>query len=115
MKKGLIVIVALVLSLSITLVSCGPKKEASSSDAIKIAKSMDTLEEKTNYLIGQAKAFYNSKDFQDSVEIAQYILRYLDRDSAEAKSLIEKAKNAIAAKTQKAVDKAKQGMMDLGK
>lgn len=108
--------ILLVLSIvSLGLFSCGPKKEATSKDAIKVAESMSTLKEKADYLIGQAKAFYGSKQFQDAIDSAQYVLRYLDKESEEAKGLIQKAKDALTTQAQKAVDDAKKAMSDFGK
>jgi hypothetical protein len=81
-----------ILIVSVSLTGCGAKKAESSKEAIDMAKTMETAQEKANYLIGQAKAFYNSKEFQDAVDVAQYVLRYVDKDSQQAKDLVEKAK-----------------------
>ncbi len=110
MKKLLAVMISLVLLTSIVLVGCGPKKEASSKDAITKAQAMATVKEKVDYLVAQAQAFYNSKDFQNVVDIGQYILSSVDKDSQAAKDLIAKAKNALAAEAQKAVDKVKSSI-----
>lgn len=107
MKRFLAVAISLVLLSSMVLVGCGPKREASSQDAIKKIQTMATAKEKVDYLVGQAQAFYNSKDFQGVIDVAQYILSYLDKESLAAKDLITKAKNALAAEAQKAVDKVK--------
>jgi len=77
------------------LVGCG-QTSSGSQEAIETAKTMEvSTEEKVKYLTSQAKAFYNSKQFQDSVDVAQYVLRYLDRDSQEAKELFEMAKKGL--------------------
>lgn len=110
MKKFLAVVIALVLLTSIALVGCGAKKEASSKDAITKAQAMATVKEKVDYLAAQAQAFYNSKDFQSVIEVGQYILGYLDKESQTAKNLIMKAKEALAAEAQKAVDKVKNSI-----
>ncbi len=110
MKKTLAVIISLVLLTSIALVGCGPKKEASSQDAITKAQAMATVKEKVDYLAAQAQSFYNSKDFQNVIDVAQYILGSLDKDSQAAKDLITKAKNALAAEAQKAVNKVKSSI-----
>jgi len=83
------------LVLSVVVAGCGPKKEASGSAAIEKSKSLQTTEEKVDYLIKQAEAFYNSDDFQNSVDVAQYVLATLDKDSGEAKALLEKAKEQL--------------------
>ncbi|PIQ89674.1 MAG: hypothetical protein COV72_01810 [Candidatus Omnitrophica bacterium CG11_big_fil_rev_8_21_14_0_20_42_13] len=104
----IILVGCLVLGLGIS--GCAQKKAASSTEAIEISKSMETVEQKANYLIGQAKAFYNSRNFQEAVDIAQYVLRAVDKDSQEAKSLLEKAKEALVAKTREVADKTTEDM-----
>lgn len=86
------------------------KVAESSKEAIEIAKSLATVKEKSSYLIAQANTLYNSKKFQDTVDIAQYILNYLDKDSQEAMSLLEKAKKALVAKAQEAVGTAAESV-----
>ena len=83
-------------------VACA-KKAASAGEAIQSSQSLKTVEEKVNYLMKQAEAFYSSKEFQQAVDIAQYVLTNLDKDSQSAKSLIERAKNELQTAAQKAV------------
>jgi hypothetical protein len=106
---------SLVCLLSLGFVSgCSSNKASSSAEAISLSKAMETTQEKGEYLIGQAKAFYNSKDFQGAVDIAQHILKYVDKDSQEAKNLLEKAKEQLKVKAAAALDGMK-GAMGLGK
>lgn len=105
MRRNLMVIIVSCLALSFVVLGCSQKKAASSKEAIDAAKVMQTVQQKTDYLIGQAKAFYNSKDFQSAVDLAQYVLAYVDKDSQEAKNLLEKAKQALTAKAEEAVNK----------
>ena len=97
------------LVLGLALYGCGgaPKAE-SSRQAIDVAKTMQDAQEKVNYLIGQAKAFYNSKEFQDAVNTAQYVIQHLDKESSAAKNLLDKAKKALAEQAQSAVDDARK-------
>lgn len=102
MKKALFLTVVICLSLGIFAISGCAKKAASSNEAIQNAESLATVQEKANYLVQQAEAFYNSKEFQQAIQTAQYVLSNLDKDSQPAKNLIEKAKaqlEAIAKKT----------------
>jgi hypothetical protein len=113
MRRGILFI--LITGLFFGLVAgCGPQKEGSAQEAIDAAKAMETVKEKTDYLIAQAKAFYNSKDFQGAIDIAQYILSYLDKDSSSAQDLIEKAKNALMEQAQSAADSLKGGVESFG-
>jgi hypothetical protein len=101
MKKGLIIVMALCLAASITLVGCGAQKAESGTVAIDNAKAMKTTQEQTKYLLGQAQAFINTKEFQYAIDVLQYVLRYLDADSTEAKELLRKAQDAMAVEMQK--------------
>lgn len=105
MRKSRLAVVAVALVLSLALSGC-TKKAASSQEAISNTRSMQTLQEKVDYLVAQAKAFYNSKDYQQAVDISQYILARLDNTSAQAKDILAKAKEQLKA----AVDKASAGV-----
>ena len=100
MRKVGFLILVFCLGSSLVLVGCGAKKAASSNEAIELSKTMQTVEQKANYLLGQAKTFYNSKDFQQAVNVAQYVLSYVDKNSTEAQSLLEKAKAQLTALAQ---------------
>ena len=115
MNKLLVVMFAGCLVVGLILTGCGEKKVASSKEAIQTAKAMETTQEKVDYLIGQAKAFYNSKEFQGAVDITQYILRYLDKDSQAARDLLDKAKSQLTAAAKGAVEDVKKGFGDFGK
>lgn len=79
------------------------KKSASANDAIQNSASLKTVKEKADYLMGQANAFYNSKEFQQAIQTAQYVLNNFDQNSQAAKNLIEKAKSRLQSSAQKAV------------
>ncbi|MDP8234359.1 MAG: hypothetical protein P9M06_06130 [Candidatus Saelkia tenebricola] len=68
---------------------------STATEAINIAKTLDTKEEKLSYLVTQASNLYNSEKFQDVIDIAQYILTYLDKNSHVAKNLFEKATSKL--------------------
>jgi gas vesicle protein len=108
MKVKVFSVIALFMACVMLLPGCGAGKAESSKAAIDNVKTMQTVQEKTDYLVSQAKAFYNSKDFQGAVDIAQYVLRYLDKDSQQAKNLLEEAKNKIQANAQALLDQAKK-------
>jgi len=108
MKRISYILAVGLIVMSFAVAGCGAQKAESSSAAIAATKTMQTTQEKTDYLVSQAKAFYNSKDFQGAIDIAQNILRYLDKDSLAAKDLLEKAKERLAAKAQGMLDQAKK-------
>jgi len=99
-KRVAIWVLAFCLFSGLLLLGCGAKKSASSNEAIQLSKTLQTAQQKVDYLVGQAKAFYNSKDFQQAVDIAQYVLAYVDKNSTQAKSLLEKAKEQLTALAQ---------------
>ncbi|MBD3265015.1 MAG: hypothetical protein GF375_07920 [Candidatus Omnitrophica bacterium] len=105
MDKILTVFTVSFLVFGLSIAGCS-QKSPSSSEAIEAAKAMETVEKKVDYLIGQAKVFYNSEEFQQAIDIGQYILSSLDKDSEQAKSLLQKAKEALSAKAQEAVGAA---------
>ena len=88
------------------------KTAENSQEAIAVAKTLATVADKKNYLIEQAMSLYNSEKLQDVINIAQYILQYLDKDSQAAAGLLEKAKQALTAKTQEAVGGVMGGIKD---
>ena len=109
------VITAVLLCTGLVLAGCGAQKEASSSVAIDKAQVMATVQQKTDYLVGQARAFINSKQFDQAVSVAQYILSNVDSNSQEARSLLEKAKSQLTAQAKSAVESAKKQFGGFGK
>jgi hypothetical protein len=103
-----------VAAVGVSLCGC-TKKAASSTEAIEASKALQSAGQKVDYLINQAKAFYNSKDFQQAIDISQYILAYVDKNSTEAKSLLEKAKADLSAMGQKKLDELKGKIGSFGK
>ena len=103
MKRTLIAVLA-VMFIAASAVGCGQQKASSSSEAISRAEMMESMQAKKDYLVGQAKAFYNSDEFQQAVDVAQYILKNLDKDSAEAKQILEDAKSMLQQKMQEGMD-----------
>ncbi|MFA5088916.1 MAG: tetratricopeptide repeat protein [Candidatus Omnitrophota bacterium] len=103
MKKALLVGAVVVVSFGLLLSAGCAKKSASAKEAIQNSQSLNTVQEKVDYLVKQAEAFYNSKEFQQAIETAQYVLSNLDSKSQSAVSLIEKAKTQLQAAAQKAV------------
>ena len=92
MKKLLLFFCVCLLVFGFALAACGQKKASSSSEAIDTAKAMESVEKQANYLVKQAELFYTSKEYKDAVASAQYVLNNLDKESAKAQELLEKAK-----------------------
>lgn len=103
MRKTLLLGAVICLSCGMFLSAGCTKKSASPNEAIQSSQTLKTVQEKAGYLIKQAEAFYNSKEFQKAVDTAQYVLSNLDSNYQPAKDLIEKAKAQLQAVAQKAV------------
>jgi hypothetical protein len=103
MKKILFLGLITCLSFCIIINSGYAEQLSLSSQVIQKSQTLKTVQEKTNYLIKQAQAFYSSKEFQQAIEVAQYVLSNLDRNSQPAKNLIEKAKAQLQNAAGKAV------------
>lgn len=101
---------SLLMAVFIAFGCSAQEKAVSVKDAIETAKTIAAVGEKSSYLIDQAKVFYSSEDFQSAVELAQYVLQNVDKDSKDAKALLEKAKQALSAKAKEAVDATADSM-----
>lgn len=101
MNKSLLLIFTTIVLAGFLTGGCA-KKEANSQQAIEQSKSMKTVDAQVKYLVGQANAFINSKQFDQAIATAKYVLTNLDQNSAEAKSILEKAQAELT-KTAKAV------------
>ena len=93
---------------------CGGQKADTSQEAISIAKAMETTKGKTDYLISQANAFIKADDFRGAIDIANFILRYLDSNSGEAKFLLDRAKSDLVAQYKKTGDAVKKSFAGFG-
>lgn len=115
MRKAWVLLFTLIFCSAALLYGCGPQKAATTGEAIQASKAMQTVDQKVNYLIDQAKAFYNSKDYQGAIDIAQYVLSAIDQDSAQAKSIIERAKDALSKMAKEQAEKLKGAVGSMGK
>ena len=97
MKKTFLFLLVICFSLGLLQYGCMVKKEESSSVAIEKSQTLTSVQEKSSYLIGQAKAFYNAKEYQQAIDTAKYILSNIDENSMQAKDIIEKAKKELEA------------------
>jgi len=113
MRRAVVMMVIVCLALSLGVVGC-TKKAATAQEAIQNVKSIEDVEAQVKYLVGQANAFVSSKEFDQAIQAAQYILSNLDQNSAQAKSIIEMAKEKMAAEAQKAMDDVKSKIAGFG-
>ncbi|MFH1413398.1 MAG: hypothetical protein ABIG56_00930 [Candidatus Omnitrophota bacterium] len=111
-----VLILTLCLFSSFVLFACAPvEKAATSLEAIEKSKTMEKVQEKTRYLISQTKAFYNAKEFQRAIDVAQYVLIAVDKESSEAQKIIEKAKAQLKAAAENVAGNVKQKLGAFGK
>ncbi len=100
-------IVGMVLSLSL-LVGCGQKPAANATEAIEYAKQLDTAKQQSDYLVSQALALLNSKDYQEAAKTAQYVLSSVDTQSQPAKQVLEESKSRLASDAKAALGDSKE-------
>ena len=117
MKKifGVVLVCFIVLAVAMTGCAQTAPKSTSSQEAITQAQALTTVPEKVKYLVGQANAFLNSKQFDQAINTAQYILSNLDASSLDAKSIIEKAKAELQKAGQKALSDVTGKLGSFGK
>jgi len=110
-KVGLILFVCL---LGVGMIAgCAQKPQAENSKgAIQQAQGLETVDAKVKYLVGEANAFLSSEKFDDAINIAKYILAELDKDSTEAKTILERAEAELKAFAEKKAEEAKKALAD---
>ena len=113
--RKLTAVFAVVLLASVFVVFGCAKKAANSQEAIENAKQMKTVEEQANYLVGQANAFVNSKNFDEAINTAKYVLANLDSNSQAAKDIVTKATEEMKKAAMGAVDDMKNKLGSFGK
>lgn len=114
-SKGISVTALCLISL-LLLFGCAQKPTtAGSKEAIDTASAMESMQEKAAFLMKEAQAFYSSEKFQDAIDTAQYVLRYVDKDSQAAKDLIERAKQELIKLAESKTAEMKEKVLDLGK
>jgi hypothetical protein len=114
MKKWMAVLVVIFTGVGLLLGCAKSDKQVSSAAAIQAAEAIQDAQGKLNYLIGQAKSFYNSKEFKQAVEVAQYILAKVDQNSLTAKQILQDATAKLQAMANQAVSDVKQKIDSLG-
>ncbi len=91
-----------------SLVAGCAQQAKSASEAIEHAKTLPTPQAQADYLVGQARSFLNSKEYQEAMQAVQYVLSSVDSNSKAASDLLEKIQKQLAGDAQKAVGDAKK-------
>ncbi len=107
MRRFLVIVIMLCLAAGFTVIGCGPKKAATSLEAINISKTLAPVDKKTKYLLSQAWGFLNSGKLRDAINTSQYVIRNLDKNSSEAQRILRKSQDAMAVQLQKAAREAR--------
>jgi hypothetical protein len=106
MRSPLVVLSVLAM---VSLVAAGcAKRAASSSEAIEHAKTLTVPQEQVNYLVGQAQAFLSSKNYQEAIKTAQYVLSNVDANAQAAKDVLEKATQQLKRDAEQAAGDVKK-------
>lgn len=82
---------------------CGGRQSASSSDAIRNARTLTTPDRQADYLVAQARGFLRKKDYQEALKTLQYVLASVDMRSETAQQLLEETKTRLAREAQSVV------------
>lgn len=107
-KKFPFLIVVLSFAIGLVIYGCAQKPTAANSnEAISHAQTLSSLEEQGKYLAKEANAFINSQQFDEAIKTAKYILGKIDGESAQAKSIIEKATAEIQKLAEKKAEEMK--------
>ena len=108
MKRITTVLVAVSFVFAVGIMGCSQKPQsANSSEAIEQAKTLQSVEEQAKFLGKEANAFINSEQFDEAIKTAKYVLSKLDKESQEAKSLIERAKQELETMAREKAEEAK--------
>jgi len=107
-------ILVIVLAAVFTFSGCGPAKESTGTKALQKSETINTIDQKVDYLVAQAKAFYNSKEFNDAIAVAQHVITNLDANSQEAKKLLADSKAKLSEMIKTTADDMKKKFQGLG-
>ena len=114
MKKILTLSVALAFVLGLGLAGCGQKQAVNSQDAIQQSKTLKTADEQAKFLVSQANSFISSKQFDQAIDTAKYVLANLDANSQDARAALQKAAEEMKKSAQGAVEDMKKKIGGLG-
>ena len=107
--------IILIAAVSFGMIGCGQKPAANAQAAIEESKSKGTVQQQADYLVGQAKAFLSSKNYDQAMTVAQHVLSNLDQNSQAAKDVLMKAKEDMQKAAQGAVKDLKGAFGNMGK
>lgn len=88
-------------------------KAASVDEAIESSQVIPSVSEKTNYLLSQARLFYQSKDYEGALVLSGYILEKIDKDSLQARRIFEKAQQELLKSAHKKLNEAMRELQRL--
>ncbi len=109
MNKIVLGVMAAVLAVGV--VGCAQKPQSANADeAIKYADQLADVQAKVAYLVKEANAFLSSKNYDQAVSTAKYVLGKLDSNSAEAKGVLTKAEEEIKKLAAQKIDAATAGV-----
>jgi len=115
MKGMLSAVVVAAVACTLVLGGCGQKQAASSSEAIQTSETMKTVQEKADYLVQQAKAFFSEKKYQEAATTLQHVLSNVDANCQPAKDLLEKTMKAMGESARGIVQGVADQLSNFGK
>ena len=98
-------------------VGCGSRTVPSaktSSEAIEIANLQSNTEKQVDYLVKQAEQFLDDDNYDEAINVANYVISHLDKDSQQAQEIMAQASIEMEQVTQQALEEARKQIKHLG-
>lgn len=113
--KRLTLLLAAFVIVAATLVGCAQApKSANSSEAIDYAKTLEGVEAQAKFLLKEAEAFVNSKQYDEAIKAAKYVISTYESEADAAKKILEDAQAELKKLAEAKADELK-AKMGLGK
>lgn len=89
------------------------RKATTASEAISRSQSMQSVNQKVDYLVGQANMFIDSRQYAEASKIAGYILTDVDKNSQQARDILQKAQEQMTQKAGETIGNMQQSFGDV--
>ncbi|MFA5038676.1 MAG: hypothetical protein WC732_03240 [Candidatus Omnitrophota bacterium] len=110
MNKTLVILMVIAV---VSMAGCA-KKASSSSEAIAQAQTMQSVNQKVDYLAGQANMFLDSREYSEALKTANYILSNVDSNSQQAKDIVQKAQERLSGQVKDMAGNFEKSMSGMG-
>ena len=116
MKNTQLIIGVVCAMLVVSVYGCNSKPKAkNANEAVAQSKNMPDVKAQADYLVSEAKAFLNSKQYDEAMKTAQYIASNFQESAAEAQKIIEQSAQELQKEASAKMDEMKQNLSGIGK